>query len=97
MAAFDSYIVAVTTTATSLVSGLKGRYQIVLQVADGGPVTLGQSGIVGNPPNALQFPIVATDSSSGPLVLDVNLDSTDELYAATVTGTGHVQVMVSPR
>jgi hypothetical protein len=97
MAAFDSYIVAVTTTATSLLSGLRGRYQIALQVADGGPVALGQSGIVGNPPNGLQFPGNGGTTSSNPLVLDVNLDSADELYAASVTGTAHVQVMVSPR
>ena len=99
MAAFQASQVAVGTTAAELVSGLEGRYQIVVSNYTDTTVYLGSSGVTTGDGFALQPEYGSTNGSSlTSVTLDVLLDSTDALYAiAGYSGQGNVGVMVNPR
>jgi len=100
MTAFQASQVSVGDTVTELVSGLEGRYQIKVKIAENVAVYLGDSDVSGSngyPLSVLEigengYPVNGTEVS-----LDVNLDSTDVLYAVSASGTVPVYVMVSPR
>jgi hypothetical protein len=91
MAAFQSQQIAVADTPTPIVSGLSGRYQIVIK--SGGETTVGDSSVAWT-----TGPYLSGSIGDALLVLDVLLDSTDVLYAIAPPGdNSSVSVMVSPR
>jgi hypothetical protein len=102
MSAFQSSQVTVGQTATPLLSGLKGRYQIAVRFEAGtfGTVLLGDSSLTDASGFAIGGPNTAEDAPNEEFTMDVSLDSTDELYAK-IPGTGGatttVYLMVNPR
>jgi hypothetical protein len=101
VSAFQSSQVSVSTTATPLVSGLEGRFQIIVEVELNEQVWIGDSSVTTSTGYPLQFFTggggSVPDASLARVVLDVLLDSTDELYGIVSAGTAIVCVMVNPR
>lgn len=98
MSAFQSSQHSVgSVSAVQLVSGLTGRYQVVIQntaSGAGNAVYLGNSSAV---TTATGFQIWNQSSDPNMVAMDVLLDSTDELWAISGTNTVDVFVMVNPR
>jgi len=101
MAAFQASAISVGTSPVSLVSGLEGRYQIIVELALGDDVWLGDASVGVNAGFHLYQANGGTGSTPDVLLLrvtmDVLLDSTDALYAVSGTAGQTVYLMVNPR
>jgi hypothetical protein len=102
VSAFQTSQVTVGQTATQLLSGLEGRYQIAVRFEAGtfGNLLLGDSSLTDATGFAIGGLNVSEDAPNEELTMDVLLDSTDELYAK-IPGSGPalmtVYLMVNPR
>ena len=101
MSAFQASHVSVGTSPTVLVSGLEGRYQIIVELPSdfsGEQVWIGGSSVSSS--NGFLLEYSDTAGAQAPLAkvaMDVLLDSTDELYAVASTTNVPVALMVNPR
>jgi hypothetical protein len=99
MTAFQASQVSVGTTAVELLSGLEGRYQVIVEVLfTGDEVWLGDSsGVTTGNGFGLRWQSGAPDGALAKVTMDVLLDSTDSLWAVADSNSTTVSVMVNPR
>lgn len=101
MSAFQVSVVEVGTSATEVLSGLEGRFQVIVQAPDNFEVWLGGSSVTSGTGFPLQYLTNSTgnviDGVLSRMTMDVLLDSTDALYAVASTTNVPVTLLVNPR